>query len=83
MREGAGSRLIRESEDLPNIFEFLVETVNPQADSYIGLGFFYGPGQSAGRLTGNCLSRMRFCEKFGDKEVLCWNRPFKPSAHWT
>ncbi len=44
MREGAGSRLIRESEDLPNIFEFLVETVNPQADSHIGLGFFYGPG---------------------------------------
>jgi hypothetical protein len=40
-REGAVSRRIHESEDLPNRFrKNLVEMANPQAD-IIGLGFFY------------------------------------------
>ena len=42
-REGAVSRRIHESEDLPiRSRKYLVEMVNPQAD-IIGLGFFYGP----------------------------------------
>lgn len=50
-REGAESRLIHESEDLPNRREmFLAEMVNPQADT-ISLGIFYfripGTGRKA------------------------------------
>jgi hypothetical protein len=42
IREGAGSRESRKSENLPNIPENLVETVNPQADIH-WLGDFFIP----------------------------------------